>query len=65
LSNIYDTTTGHEAEQTAPGVRLLREVWGIKKPVRIRETAPKGVSTDIYGTANAARIVPRRHSPHR
>jgi hypothetical protein len=36
-----------EASRTAPGVRMLKEVWKIEDRKR-KEMPPAGVSTDIY-----------------
>ena len=49
------------ASQTAPGVRLLRELWDIPSKHEKRTfSAPEHVSTDIYDTASSNGSVPRR-----
>jgi hypothetical protein len=54
------------ATQTAPGVRLLRELWDIPASHEKRTfTPPEHVSTDIYDTGSSKTSVPRRSASHR
>lgn len=49
------------AEETAPGLRMLREIWHINtKPVR-NDTAPEKVNSDIYNMPATSRRV--THKP--
>ncbi len=50
-----------EPNQTAPGVRMLKDLWNIGKK-KEREVA-HNVSTDIYNVAPSSKQVPRRHRP--
>jgi hypothetical protein len=51
------------AVETAPGVRLLRELWDIPREKKRQERIPKDVSSDIYDTGSKANV-PRRTSSH-
>ena len=50
-----------DPNQTAPGVRMLKDLWNIGKK-KEREIAHTG-STDIYNVATSAQGGPRRHRP--
>ena len=59
------SSNGHPAEdtdpqETAPGIRMLRNLWNIPKGKPPREQAPKDVPHDIYSVPSS-RIIPRRH----
>jgi hypothetical protein len=45
------------ARATAPGVKLLKELWDISTEKPAAEPAPENVNTDIYATRVG---VPRR-----
>ena len=48
------------AKETAPGVRVLRELWDIPKSNASRQELGKPVSTDIYQTGSNGQHIPRR-----
>jgi hypothetical protein len=55
------------ADETAPGVKLLKQVWNIKTDKPQRESAPQNVAHDIYHVPERKPEVPRRHmgnGPH-
>lgn len=47
------------ARQTAPGVRVLRELWDIPRHAP-KDLAEKAVTTDIYASNRSKKAVPRR-----
>ena len=54
-----------QADETAPGVRLLKHVWNIDTKKKPRSTAPNDVPHDIYSVPTRANDVPRRQYPPR
>jgi hypothetical protein len=57
-----DDPTGDElqADDTAPGVKLIKQVWKIGDEKPLREKAPKDVAHDIYHVPDIKRDVPSR-----
>ena len=59
-------STGQNAEetpksnQTAPGLRMLKQVWNIKTTKPQREKPPTDVVTDIYHVPSRKTGFPRR-----
>lgn len=50
-----------KAGDTAPGVRMLKDVWHIEAPKKAREVADGAVSHDIYNTPVRSGGIPPRH----
>jgi len=55
---------GIKASETAPGVRLLRELWDIPRDKGAKEPAPSDVRTDIYNTPLGGQHIPPRSPAH-
>ena len=53
------------AKETAPGVRVLRELWDIPKSNVGRQDVGQPVSTDIYQTGASGQHIPRRRRSRR
>lgn len=53
------------ANETAPGVRLLKHAWGINTKGAPREDAPEAVVHDIYSVPPRRRAIPCRHTGER
>ncbi len=54
--------TESQASDTAPGVRMLKEVWHIEDEKKPREVLQKGsVSSDIYAMTPRSGPIPPRH----
>lgn len=51
-----------QADETSPGVRMLKDVWHIDTSKKPRETPPPQVSSDIYHLPSRNGQIPhRRH----
>ena len=48
------------ADETAPGLRVIKEVWDIKTPKVPRDAVPRTVPHDIYNVPVRKDDVPRR-----
>lgn len=48
------------SDETAPGVRLIKQVWKINTDKPPREKAPERVNHDIYHVPSRKNDVPRR-----
>jgi hypothetical protein len=48
--SFYNQSQEMKANETVPGVKMLRELWDIPRDSGPRETAPNNISTDIYST---------------
>lgn len=57
-------TKADGADQTAPGVRALKELWNIRTDKAV-VTVSADVPTDIYSVAPRSSSIPRRHRPQR
>ena len=53
------------AKETAPGVRVLRELWDIPKTKTNDTEIGQPVSTDIYQTGANGQHIPRRRRTRR
>ena len=60
MSSRSHSSDESDPQETAPGIRMLRNLWNIPKEKPPREQAPKDVPHDIYSVPNA-RIIPRRY----
>ncbi len=56
---------GMSANETAPGIRYLKQVWSISDRKSGSKTTeiPKNLSTDIYKTPAGGRSIPPRSRP--
>lgn len=48
-------------EDTAPGVRLIKNLWKIRTEKTPPEKAPVEVAHDIYQMPSRSQNIPRRH----
>ncbi len=65
MTSMGDRAFDNDADQTAPGLHMLKEIWHITdKPVR-HEAPTEKVSTDIYNVPATSRRVPQRVHPPR
>ena len=53
-----------QADETTPGVRMLKDVWHIDTEKKPREAPPAQVSSDIYHLPPRNGQVPHRHHGH-
>lgn len=51
---------GPSADETAPGVKLLKKVWNIDTKKPVRPAAPRDVAHDIYHVPERKKDMPRR-----
>ncbi len=49
-----------KSNQTAPGVKMLKQIWNIKTAKPAREKPPTDVVTDIYRVPSRKNGFPRR-----
>lgn len=58
-----DADPAPRADETAPGVRMLKDVWNIQSGKKPRDSIEHGsVSSDIYKVPSTGNNIP--HRPH-
>jgi len=61
---VPDKKDDQPADQTTPGVRMLKEVWDIKTEKK-HDRVEGPVSSDIYARKPRNQGIPPRHHGHR
>ena len=64
MASVPDELESGGAEETAPGVRLLKKIWNISDQEASTGVVPSEVTTDIYNVPVTARRIPHRKRSH-